>query len=446
MIEPKVRATLKSLQGTRALDAAAVRWPARRSWARAVEEEKPSASSPPCDDAARHHDVESERSFDAFAARDAHADNPTSTDESTPREPRWITPLIGFLGHEEPSDDDRDDWVIRDAIPRGEPSLLAGPPKSGKTWMAADLLLSIASGTTWLGSFENTMIEPARAFGVLLEDSERRLRKRIWQLARGRGIDPRLLQDTLSITRKPFGMPDRKDMAALTGELKLWKPAVVIVDNLTRTMAGDPNATKEAAAFGRAWMKLCQDSGAAICFLHHTAKAGTDDRRKRSPADRVRGSGDFVATARNVMVIDPLEIENGEKRSIVDVFGNLDLRRESFVIGYESSDGADGRRSVRLVDCGDACDVKAEMREQRKARRSEVKESTGAARERAALYEALTVGKVTADALVKAGVGSQGTASKVLTTLRERGHLARSAAGHVLTPAGSEALRSGGVQ
>lgn len=394
--------------------------------------------------------IDSERGLRAIASHDEEP-----ADVVPLHRFQWITPLADFLGDEEPDDDDSADWIIRDIIPRGEPCLLAGPPKSGKTWIAGDLGLCVAAGLPWVG-FENTLREPARVLAILLEDSERRLRKRIWQLARGHGIDPRTLAETLSITRKPFGMPDRKTMGALTSELKAWKPRLVLVDNLTRVMAGDPNATKEAAEFGRAWMLLCQDAEASVGFLHHTSKAGPEGK-KRSPQDRVRGSGDFVATARNVMVIDPLSDEDtDDKRSAIDVFGNLDLRRESFVLGYESTLAEDGRRLVRLVDLGDAKEVRAEVREQRKERKAVERKERRAAQaderadERAAmaLHLALTRGSVSVSVLKEELGCSPSTASATLKHLRELGQLSSGGQdGHTITDAGrAQALKNRGVQ
>ena len=368
-----------------------------------------------------------------------------------PRSP-WITPLADFLGDGEPDDDDRADWIIRDIIPRGEPAMIAGPPKSGKTWMATDLALSIASGTPWLESFENTMTVPSRVLAVLLEDSERRVRKRIWQLARGRGLDPRQLHDTLAITRKRFGMPDRADLHALTAELHRWRPTVVLVDNLTRTMAGDPNATREAAEFGRAWMQLCQDSGAAVVFVHHTVKATPDERKRRNPRDRIRGSGDFVATARNVLVVDPVEADHDVKRSVVEVFGNLDLTRESFMLGYQASLDRHGRRVVRLLDGGDHDDgdrttvpaVRAARsvpaRDAQASMPEPAPHPAAADRAEVALAVAAT-GSVSIASLMRAASCGQGSASRTLAGLRDRGLLcSEGQQGHRLTEAGRVAL------
>src|SRR3979409_2468209 len=114
----------------------------------------------------------------------ADAEPPTNGDAAPTR--RWITPLGDFLGPDEPDDDDSSDWIIRDVIPRCEPAILAGPPKSGKTWVLLDLAVVVATGMHWLqGAQQNTMGRPARVLALALEDGQRRLAKRVWELARG---------------------------------------------------------------------------------------------------------------------------------------------------------------------------------------------------------------------------------------------------------------------
>jgi 5S rRNA maturation endonuclease (ribonuclease M5) len=134
--------------------------------------------------------VEEIKATAASTAADAASDAP-ALEITTPAKPRWLTPLTEFIGKDEPDDDDSEDWIIRDFIPRGEPALLVGPPKSGKTWALLDLAIAVATGTDWLGGVQkNTLGRPGRVLGVVLEDSLRRLGKRTWRLCRGRGIRP----------------------------------------------------------------------------------------------------------------------------------------------------------------------------------------------------------------------------------------------------------------
>lgn len=302
--------------------------------------------------------------------------------EATPPRSRWIRQLSSFMGDEEPSDDDAEDWIIRDIIPRGEAALIVGPPKSGKTWALLDLAISVAMGVAWLGSLENTMRSPARVLVLAFEDGQRRLRKRIWELARAHGITPNdeTLQRNLVVSREPLRLPDAGEQRAFAAELKAWRPALVLVDNLTRVMLGDQNAIKDAKRFADVWCQLGTDVGASMTFLHHTAKAGPlrfDKRGAGDPFELVRGSGDIVGTARNVVLMRPLEAP--EKLSDVRMRGNLDLRRESFVLGFERArDESQGKWLATLADRGDGDTVRAQLVADRRAQADTAKRAEAA--------------------------------------------------------------------
>lgn len=288
----------------------------------------------------------------------------------------WTPPLAAFLGDEEPDDDDAQDWIVRDLIPRGEPMLWGGPMKGGKTWAAMDLLISIALGETWLGRFENTL-GPARCVGLFLEDNQRRIRKRLWELCRARGITPNhpVLRENLRIGRAPLKLPDVAHQRRLTAELKAFGSKFTIIDNLTRVMIGDPNKTVDASHFTRAWMEVNTDSGSAIGFLHHTRKLGGGEQGSGSPDpfETLRGSGDFGATARNIVVTNPIRTEEGAGyMAEVRMRGNLDLRCDSFVLGFERKQLLD-RWQTKLLDRGEVGEVKRDVAKARKEEKQRAK-------------------------------------------------------------------------
>jgi 5S rRNA maturation endonuclease (ribonuclease M5) len=315
--------------------------------------------------------LETARALDpATYAASLRDEDPATTeidaDHTTTR--RWIVDLGAFLGDEEPSDDDREDWNIRDIVPRGESLLIAGPPKSGKTWAMLDLAIALAMGLPWL-THENCVAGPVRVLVLAFEDGLRRLRKRVWELCRARGITPNdaTLRENLRISREPLRLPGNE--ADFTAELKQWKPSNVLIDNLTRVMDGDPNATKDAARFGNTWTKLGGDVGAGVGFLHHTTKIGPlafGARNDGDPFELVKGNGDFVAVARHVVLMRPIDALGG-KLADVRMRGNLDLRRENFVLGFERIRDRD-RWLAKIDDRGDGDTVRAQIAAAKKER------------------------------------------------------------------------------
>lgn len=347
---------------------------------------------------------------------------------------KWCTPIEGFLGDEEPNDDDAEDWIVRDLVPRGEAVLWGGPMKGGKTWAALDLSIAIARGESWLG-FENTL-GPTRALGLFLEDSKRRIRKRVWELCRGRVTEhgfmspnDRLLRENLRISRTPIRIPDPKDVRRFIAEIKAWGARFVVIDNLTRIFVGDPNSTRDAAAFTRAWAEICDETGAALMLLHHTKKVMAGDRgggNEIDPFETLRGSGDFGAAARNIIVVSPIRQDNGPALAELRMRGNLDLRREGFIMGFER-DQMLGKWRAKLVDKGEIGTVKQDLKKQRAERKESEKRETAAIearRRRDRAIELARAGGVSQGKLADAlGLASARTVSGLLNSLVQDGIL-----------------------
>ncbi|MEW8958901.1 MAG: AAA family ATPase [Moorella sp. (in: firmicutes)] len=69
-------------------------------------------------------------------------------------------------------------WLLPDLLPAQGLTVLAGRPKSGKSWLALDLALSIAAGAEILDQFQARQVP---TLYVALEDSPARLKSRIEQ-------------------------------------------------------------------------------------------------------------------------------------------------------------------------------------------------------------------------------------------------------------------------
>ncbi len=70
-------------------------------------------------------------------------------------------------------------WIVRDLIPAGL-TILASPPKFGKSWMAMNLCLSVATGGRFLGY----QCCKCGCLYLALEDGERRLKSRMGKVMR----------------------------------------------------------------------------------------------------------------------------------------------------------------------------------------------------------------------------------------------------------------------
>jgi hypothetical protein len=75
-------------------------------------------------------------------------------------------------------------WAVEGILPDGL-SLLAGKPKLGKSWLALNLAVAVATGGVALGSIR---VERGDVLCLALEDTKRRLKERLAKLAEKQGL------------------------------------------------------------------------------------------------------------------------------------------------------------------------------------------------------------------------------------------------------------------
>lgn len=69
-------------------------------------------------------------------------------------------------------------WIVPGYLPEGL-TVLAGAPKLGKSWLALGWMVSVAIGHITMGSIP---CEQGDVLGLMLEDNERRLQRRLLQM------------------------------------------------------------------------------------------------------------------------------------------------------------------------------------------------------------------------------------------------------------------------
>src|SRR5665213_2054191 len=82
-------------------------------------------------------------------------------------------------------------YLIRGIMAEADHGMFAAEFKAGKTWASADLAVSVASGTPWLGIFEVDAPGPVLLFAG--EGGERKIARRFRAICESRGVDPATL-------------------------------------------------------------------------------------------------------------------------------------------------------------------------------------------------------------------------------------------------------------
>ena len=183
-------------------------------------------------------------------------------------------------------------WAIPRVLPEGL-TILAGKPKMGKSWMALSLSIAIATGGKAL---ERIRVERAEALYLALEDSERRLKKRLVKLLRGAEV-PESLHFQTQWPRFDDGGRE---------ELEAWikqhpRVRLIIVDTFQklRKVAGRSNNQYAEDYRAAGDIKQLADKYAIpIVLVHHLRKTEAEDI-----FDMVGGSTGLTGAVDTILVL-----------------------------------------------------------------------------------------------------------------------------------------------
>jgi hypothetical protein len=195
--------------------------------------------------------------------------------------------LTVVLAHAVPAEPGARPWLVEGLWSRQGVGLIGGAPKCGKTWLALDLAVSVASGTPALGRFG--VADPGAVLFYGAEDAPAALRARIEAIARARGIALAGL-DVGLILCPSLRLDTERDRARLEATVQRHRPRLVVLDPLVRLHRIDENSAGDMSALLAELRLLQRNYGLALILVHHLRKQG-------GPADgrALRGSGDLHA-------------------------------------------------------------------------------------------------------------------------------------------------------
>lgn len=180
-------------------------------------------------------------------------------------------------------------WAIPGLILSGL-TILAGPPKIGKSWMALDLCLAVATGGLALGKKK---VDQGEALFLALEDSQWRIKNRLLTIASGEEIP-----DTLHIITASDSFPtlDQGGLKILTAWLEEHPQVrLVVIDTLERVkpqLKGIQNQYATDVKTLAPLQSLALKTNLALVVVHHTRKQEANDY-----LDQVLGSRGLTGTA-----------------------------------------------------------------------------------------------------------------------------------------------------
>lgn len=231
-------------------------------------------------------------------------------------------------------------WAVPGLIPEGL-TLLVGPPKAGKSWLLANLLLSVAYGGRALGKLP--VGRARRVLYLALEDGDRRMQSRCRIILDGDPI-PRLFHYLTAV-------PPGRVVAVIEAWMRRHPDtAMVVLDTLGKVM---PPAMQGESSYQRDYrvgsaLKRTADAspGLALVVVHHDRKAAAEDF-----VDAVSGTNGLAGSADSIVVLDR---RRKAEEAVLKVTGR-DVPEEEYALLLQEGtrwvlDGEDLRQAAANVD------------------------------------------------------------------------------------------------
>jgi len=173
--------------------------------------------------------------------------------------------------------------LIRDTISIGALSALIGTPGVGKTFVALDMLLHIATGKPWFGK----AVVRGAVIMVALEGA-RGMWKRIRAWCERHGVDPDTLpivviDGSLNLRKDKTARQDIIDAARELSERTGLPVRAIVIDTLNRAMfGGNESASEDMGALIAGADHIRIATGANLMLVHHLGKDDTRGARGHS--------------------------------------------------------------------------------------------------------------------------------------------------------------------
>lgn len=217
-------------------------------------------------------------------------------------------------------------WAIPDLVPEGL-TLLAGKPKTGKSWLALDFANAASGACHALGSIK---CEAGPVLYLALEDTKRRLQSRLRAVLQGAEASDEFEYKTEWRGCDQGGLDD----------LRVWmdgnrtrNPRLLIVDTLQKvrgTRKRDAGVYEDDYRVIADFKKLSDEFQIPTILVTHLNKAGNDD-----PIMAVSGTAGITGSADTILV---LTREANDPNAVLYVRGR-DVNEAELAVQFDNQTG-----------------------------------------------------------------------------------------------------------
>lgn len=210
-------------------------------------------------------------------------------------------------------------WLIEGLLPPGL-TILAGPPKAGKSWLALDISLGVARAGSALGAIP---CHGGQVIYIALEDNERRLQSRINIIY----PDSQILPITWRYHLAAPIMPEF--LTWLEVQVMSWQPcALVVLDTFGRVTEdkGAKASYRSDYTESARLQEFALRHDLSLLVVHHTRKGRSSD-----PFEDISGTYGVTGSADTLMVLCG---EYGEETATLHVRGR-DVEHQAHSLRFE---------------------------------------------------------------------------------------------------------------
>ncbi len=233
-------------------------------------------------------------------------------------------------------------WAVDGIVPQVGVTVLAGPPKVGKTLLVQSMALAAADRAR-PHEVLGRDVRRGPVLYVLEEGSRAGLRYRVHRQASALGITDAAVAFAY---RQHVRLDDRNSLARLRGEVQALRPVLVVVDPLNRVHSRNEDKATEMTPVMDALAGVAYDFRTAVVAIHHVGKPS----ESRTGQDRLRGSGAIRSGTDANLILDGsgiLRLE-GEYRDAERL--SMSLRLDPDTLLLEQSDAPERGGKIAPAD------------------------------------------------------------------------------------------------
>ena len=239
-------------------------------------------------------------------------------------------------------------WIVDGIATENAVMVVAGEPKTAKTWAAFEIAVALATDTPAFGEFKVHNRDHRGVFCFCCEDDSRGVKNRLRSLVAGRGPvtagwGRRLKVKTLGALK----LNDLDHVATYVATVREsgMVPIAVMFDPLRDLHTANEDNSSEMAAIMGALRAIRTVLGCTVLFVHHSKKAAGDGRQVRG-GQAMRGSSAIHGAVDCGMYMTLQEGENTREKTTMNsgVEGEMKAAKSLglFSLSLEIFDNAQG--------------------------------------------------------------------------------------------------------